>query len=155
MSNSFDEYYSGLSKDEKLRIDGAIPFLLLLVADADNNISLHEVVSFTSSLLATWKAFGDNNIKYFLDGQKIETQMEQINTAIKKRKEEIFFEEVKKIGDLLNRMPDELQSQYKEFISTSCIKMASASGASFWDKKKISDEEKIVLNKIKNYLGIS
>lgn len=148
MKKCFEEFLTDLDPEERLRLESAIPFILLVVADADDKISIAEVLSFSQSLMQSWKNFGDSNVRYFLDGDKIETRANSLAKEIKKRKEEVFLQEIEKIGSIIEQMPTELSQRYKEFIKTNCIKMANASGESFWDKNKISDEEDRILRKL-------
>ena len=154
MKNKFQEYYLSLDEEQKARLSGAIPFLILQIADADENISLREVISFLNSLLNSWKDFGDESVKYFLDGEMTDLHLDDLYTAIEKRKEEIFLNEINNIGQLIQKMPADLQENYKNFIITACIKMAKASGESFWDKNKMSDEERVKIKQIARSLNI-
>lgn len=154
MKNEFQDFYQDLDEEQKARLSGAIPFLILQIADADDNISLKEVISFIQSLLNSWKEFGDGSVKYFLDGEMTDLHLDDLYTAIEKRKEEIFLNEINNIGQLIQQMPAKLQETYKQFILTSCIKMANASGESFWDNKKISESERAKIKQITNSLNI-
>lgn len=153
MKSEFNFFYNALSGEEKARFLGAIPLILARIAEADGDISFNEKISVINTLFKAWINFGSEHFSFVFDDELIAMHYSKIETAIEKRKQEIYDEELERIKILLDKMPEDLQVQYKKFIMDASINLAEASSESLWSNVKISEAEQAVIDKIRQLLS--
>jgi hypothetical protein len=151
MSYEFEQFAASLEDEERSALYSAVPFLTALVAHADGHYSFSEKI-------ARWKSF--IRTKTDLDPSFVSKEaiadVDQHLKKIHREMDSLSHEEVearvrkelRRLRQIMRRMPSSLKSRYEGFLLEECMGVAKASRGFLWVGDELSEEEREMLRMI-------
>jgi hypothetical protein len=158
MTQDFERFVDLLSDEDRGRLYGAVPFLTALVARADGKLSLREKLRRWRAFLETKteiaESFVNENASKEVN-QYLDRLSEESKTLSLEEAQDHIVTELRKLGAIINQMPDTIRERFEAFVLASCLGVAEASGRILWSGEEISKEERSMLKLIVREVKLS
>lgn len=151
LMGSFIVSLEKLTVEEQQTMEESFYCVMFMVSYADHHASLKETLKIEKLFQELEKTFGHRMLE-ILSLEK--AHKDQLFDAIKQMSPEGVEARLEKLHKVFEKMPPQLIEDYKIYLLEGCIEVANASGESLLSAKKISDEERIVIQTIARALEI-
>jgi hypothetical protein len=152
IATAFDGFIAGLAPGERGTFESSIVMLLSEVVRADAKFDRLERVEIDWTMnFQVPAALGEA----FRFSKPAEAEYRALIDGGPRPDPRPFDDRLAELGAGVERLPEALRASYRRFVAEACASAAESSGEWLWFGTKVSKEEKAVLSRIENALGIA